>query len=337
MAGVTDVAFRSLCLSLGAAYAPSEMISSDTTLHASSKTRLRILEASGSQGNTALHAVQIAGADPDTMAAAAQFNVLHGAQVIDINMGCPAKKVCRKLAGSALMSDETLVKKILRAVVSAVDVPVTLKIRTGPDPDNRNGPAIAQLAEQSGIACIAVHGRTRADKFTGQAEYDTIAEIKQRVSIPVIANGDIVDAESAKKVIDKTGVDALMIGRAAQGNPFIFREIAAFLQDGRKLSQPKADEVHRVLTQHLQGLYQLYGEYKGVRIARKHISWYCKNKPGSAQFRDTVNRVDSAIEQLNLIDAFFQDSASDNNRKSHSMPSKLALHTLPQVAADARS
>lgn len=316
MAGVTDVTFRQLCLQHGASLAASEMISSDTTLHATEKTRRRVLRAD----EAGVHAVQIAGSDPATMAEAARYNVKLGAGIIDINMGCPAKKVCKKLAGSALLSDEELVRKILEQVVAAVDVPVTLKIRTGPDPKRRNGVVIARIAEAAGIQCLAVHGRTRADKFLGQAEYDTIREIKESVSIPVIANGDIVDGPGAHKVLQETGCDGLMIGRAAQGNPFVFREIAFYLQQvadvgvnpvgDAELSQvckPTDAEIQAVLETHLKGIYKLYGEYRGVRIARKHISWYLKNKPGSSQFRNLANTVESASEQLGLVEKFFSN------------------------------
>lgn len=332
MAGVTDVTFRGLCLEQGAALAASEMISSDTSVYATDKTRHRIKRATGDT----LHTVQIAGSDPEVMASAARFNVGLGAEVIDINMGCPAKKVCKKLAGSALLSDEPLVEKILHSVVSAVDVPVTLKIRTGPSREQRNGVAIAKIAEASGIQCLAVHGRTRADKFTGVAEYQTIRSIKQAVSIPVIANGDIVDGPSALDVMQQTGCDGLMIGRAAQGNPFIFREIQAYLDavgtvetitnpttvptavsdnidqassssplQAGALAKPSDEEICDVLTKHLQGIYLQYGEYRGVRIARKHISWYLKNKPGASKFRALANTVETASEQLHLVNSFF--------------------------------
>ena len=307
MAGVTDSTFRQLCLEQGAALAASEMISSDTSVYASKKTRTRVERASGD----AIHAVQIAGSEPDMMAQAAQLNVEMGADIIDINMGCPAKKVCKKLAGSALLSDELLVQQILETVVDAVTVPVTLKIRTGPAPDLRNGVRIAQIAEAAGIQCLAVHGRTRADKFNGNAEYDTIRDIKQAVAIPVIANGDIVDGAAAHKVLKHTGCDGLMIGRAAQGNPFVFREIAAYLDTYNSgvqasVTKPTDAEVHAVLHTHLKGIYVTYGEYRGVRVARKHISWYLKNKRNSAFFRNRANTVESASEQLKIVDEFFK-------------------------------
>lgn len=306
MAGVTDSTFRQLCLEQGAALAASEMISSDTTVYASKKTRTRVERAAGD----AIHAVQIAGSEPAMMAQAARLNVEMGAGIIDINMGCPAKKVCKKLAGSALLSDELLVQQILETVVDAVDVPVTLKIRTGPAPDARNGVRIAQIAEAAGVQCLAVHGRTRADKFKGHAEYDTIRDIKQAVSIPVVANGDIADGADAQHVLEHTGCDGLMIGRAAQGNPFVFREIAAYLQMQKAgvqatVSKPTDAEVHTVLHTHLKGIYSTYGEYRGVRVARKHISWYLKNKRDSGRFRNRANTVETAHEQLNIVDEFF--------------------------------
>ncbi len=306
MAGVTDATFRQLCLQQGAALAASEMISSDTTVYASKKTRTRVKRAEGD----AIHAVQIAGSEPDMMVAAARLNVAMGAGIIDINMGCPAKKVCKKLAGSALLSDELLVRQILEAVVDSVDVPVTLKIRTGPARETRNGVRIAQIAEAAGVQCLAVHGRTRADKFNGHAEYDTIRDIKQAVTIPVIANGDIIDGAGALRVLEQTGCDGLMIGRAAQGNPFVFREIAAHLRpetsDQAAASKPTDAEVHAVLHTHLKGIYSTYGEYRGVRVARKHISWYLKNKRDSGRYRNLANTVESADEQLKIVDEFFK-------------------------------
>lgn len=321
MAGVTDSTFRQLCLEQGAALAASEMISSDTSVYATGKTRRRVMQASAD----AIHTVQIAGSDPEMMAQAARMNVDMGARIIDVNMGCPAKKVCKKLAGSALLSDESLVRRILEAVVDSVSVPVTLKIRTGPTPDTRNGVQIASIAEAAGIQCLAVHGRTRADKFNGQAEYETIREIKQAVSIPVIANGDILDGAGARRVLQSTGCDGLMIGRAAQGNPFIFREISAYLRlaendiDTNIVRQPRAaaipletqitkptdEEIKTVLHTHLNGIYAIYGEYRGVRVARKHISWYLKHKRNSGHFRNLANTVESATEQLKIVDDFF--------------------------------
>jgi len=301
MAGITDRPFRDLCAKLGAGYAASEMISSDTLLHATAKTQHRIQRAS----NGLPHAVQIAGSDPDALADAAELNVRHGAEIIDINMGCPAKKVCNRLAGSALLSDPQLVQAILKSVVARVDVPVTLKIRTGPSPDSRNGVEIAKIAEAEGIACLAVHGRTRADRFKGEAEYDTIAQIVNAVSIPVIANGDISDGLTARRVLNKTGAAGVMIGRAAQGNPWVFREICAVLENKSVPSRPDRSEIHAVLHEHLRGCHSLYGEYRGVRIARKHIAWYCKGLRHANVFRDAANTVQSASEQLQLVDRFF--------------------------------
>ncbi len=302
MAGVTDRPFRVLCRRLGADLAVSEMISANTALFATQKTRRRLDHA----GEISPRIVQIAGGDPQMLSEAAQLNEQMGADIVDINMGCPAKKVCNKLAGSALLSDEPLVYKILKAVVSSVAVPVTLKIRTGPDRHNRNGPAIARIAEDCGVAMLSVHGRTRADKFLGDAEYDTIAQIKHNVSIPVLANGDIACPESAAHVFEHTGADGIMIGRAAQGNPWIFREIKHYLDTGQRLAPPTDSEKAEVLKWHLRNLYELYGEYSGVRVARKHIAWYCKGKPGAGEFRQSVYRVENAEEQLARVDEFFQ-------------------------------
>jgi len=272
MAGVTDRPFRQLCRSLGAGMAVSEMVSSNSLLWGSEKTRRR----ADHRGEETPRSVQIMGADPAMMAEAAQYNADNGAQIIDINMGCPAKKVCNVAAGSALMKDEPLVKKILQAVVAAVEVPVTLKIRTGWDQENRNALQIAQIAEQCGIQALAVHGRTRADGYRGDAEYETIATIKQQVSIPIIANGDITTPEKALEVQQKTGADGLMIGRAAQGRPWIFRSILYYLEHGKQLAEPGPEEIRDLLLGHLENLYDFYGERTGVRVARKHISWYSK-------------------------------------------------------------
>lgn len=301
MAGVTDRPFRDLCAREGAGFAASEMISSDTLLYATAKTRHRIARA----GNDLPHAVQIAGADPSQMADAAELNVKHGAQIIDINMGCPAKKVCNRLAGSALLEHPEQVKAILRAVVARVDVPVTLKIRTGPTPQMRNGVSIARIAEQQGIAALAVHGRTRADRFKGQAEYDTIAAIVDAVGLPVIANGDIRSGEDASAVLAHTGASAIMIGRAAQGNPWIFQEINATLRGDIAPEPPSVESVGETLLTQLQGCHSLYGEYRGVRIGRKHIAWYCKGIRNAAAFRAVINKADSAAQQLCLVEEFF--------------------------------
>jgi len=301
MAGVTDRPFRQLCKQLGAGMAVSEMVSSNSLLWGSEKTRRR----ANHDGETEPKSVQIAGADPAMMAEAAKYNVANGAQIIDINMGCPAKKVCNVMAGSALLQDEPLVARILNAVVKAVDVPVTLKIRTGWDRSHKNGVAVARLAEDCGVQALAVHGRTRADAYQGEAEYDTIAAIKAAIAIPVIANGDIDSPEKAKQVLDATGADALMIGRAAQGRPWIFGEIEHFLRTGTKLPEPSPQEIRATLLGHLENLYQFYGPVLGVRIARKHISWYSKGLVGGAVFRHAINRVETVAEQLGLIQGFF--------------------------------
>ncbi len=302
MAGVTDRPFRQLCRAQGAGLVVSEMVSSNALLWGSEKTRRRIDHA----GESAPISVQIAGAVPAQMADAARFNVDHGAQIIDINMGCPAKKVCKLMAGSALLQDEALVTRILDAVVSAVDVPVTLKIRTGWDPENKNGVSIARIAEQAGIQALAVHGRTRACAYRGEAEHDTVREIKSVVSIPVIANGDINTPERAVEVLQKTGADAVMIGRAAQGRPWIFREILHYMATGQQLPALPPAEICEILTGHLQNLYAFYGEYTGVRVARKHIAWYSKRQPAGNGFRQRINTLDSAAAQLAGVEEFFQ-------------------------------
>jgi tRNA-dihydrouridine synthase B len=301
MAGVTDRPFRGLCRRLGAGMAASEMVSSNSLLWGSEKTRRRADHA----GEEEPRAVQIVGSDPALMAQAARYNTERGAQIIDINMGCPAKKICNVYAGSALMQNEKLVAEILQAVVKSVDVPVTLKIRTGWDRANRNGAVIARVAEDCGIQALAVHGRTRADAFQGEAEYGTIAAIKAAVKIPVIANGDITTPEKAAFVLQHTGADGLMIGRAAQGNPWIFREISHFLATGEKLAPPPVTEVRDTLLAHLDTLYAFYGEYSGVRMARKHISWYSKGLRDGAAFRHRVNQVESCEAQLNMVREFF--------------------------------
>ncbi len=301
MAGVTDRPFRVLCRRLGAGMAVSEMVASNSLLYGSAKTRRR----ADHEGESEPRSVQIVGSDPLMMAEAARVNVAHGAQIIDINMGCPAKKICHVYAGSALLQNEKLVADILNAVVTSVNVPVTLKIRTGWNRENRNGVAIARLAEDCGIQALAVHGRTRADLYTGEAEYDTIRAIKAAVKIPVIANGDITSPEKAKYVLEHTGADGVMIGRAAQGNPWIFREIAHYRATGAKLAPPPVIEVRDTLLEHLENLYAFYGEHTGVRVARKHISWYSKGLVGGAAFRHGVNRVETVAEQLALTRDFF--------------------------------
>jgi len=301
MAGVTDRPFRQLCKKMGAGLAVSEMVSSNSLLWGSEKTKRR----ANHDGEVEPKSIQIAGADPKMMAEAARYNVDNGAQIIDINMGCPAKKVCNVMAGSALLQDEPLVSRILDAVVAAVDVPVTLKIRTGWDKSHRNGTRVARIAESAGVQALSIHGRTRACGYKGDAEYETIAAIKSAVTIPVIANGDITTPEKAKYVLEYTGVDGIMIGRAAQGRPWIFREVEHFLKTGEKLPEPSVAEVRDILLEHLRNLYSFYGEYTGVRVARKHISWYSKGHPHGAVFRQLVNRVDPIVEQLQLIQEFF--------------------------------
>jgi tRNA-dihydrouridine synthase B len=302
MAGVTDRPFRQLAKSLGAGLAVSEMVTSNSLLYGSAKTRRRADHA----GEAEPVAVQIAGADPRLLAEAARFNVGNGAQIIDINMGCPAKKVCNVMAGSALMQDEALVTRILEAVVQAVpETPVTLKCRTGWNRTRKNAPAIARIAEDSGIRALTIHGRTRADQYAGHAEYDTIAEIKTRVGIPVIANGDIDSPEKAKQVLDHTGADGLMIGRAAQGRPWIFREIEHFLRYGESLPAITPDEILALMRAHLREIHAFYGEKTGVGIARKHIAWYTRGFAGAAAFRQHMNTLTSAAAQRQAAEDFF--------------------------------
>ena len=309
MAGVTDRPFRILSKRLGADLAVSEMVTSNKALYASRKSLTRM----NHDGEVSPKIIQIAGGDVEMMVEAAQMNADLGADIIDINMGCPAKKVCNKLAGSALLSDEELVYKILKAVVAAVDIPVTLKIRTGPSRDRKNGVAIASIAQDCGVSMLSVHGRTRADKFLGEAEYETIANIVASVEIPVLANGDINTPQQAQQVLQLTNADGIMIGRAAQGNPWIFRQIKHYLDTGEELALPTAVEKADVLKWHLQNLYELYGEYSGVRIARKHIAWYCKGKKHAAEFRSNVYKLESTAEQLDQVDAFFRESEFENN------------------------
>lgn len=311
MAGVTDRPFRQLCRQMGAGMAVSEMVSSNSLLQGSKKT----LRRADHSGEDEPRSVQIVGADPDMMAQAAQYNVDQGAQIVDINMGCPAKKICKVAAGSALLKDEPLVINILKSVVNSVNVPVTLKIRTGWDTENRNGVAIARIAEDLGIQALAVHGRTRACAYRGDAEYDTIAAIKAAVSIPVIANGDITTPEKAKQVLDYTGADGVMIGRAAQGRPWIFREIQHYLVTGTHLEEPSLTEIRTTLLDHISNLYEFYGEYAGVRIARKHISWYSKGCRNGAMFRQKVNHVDTAKQQYDTVREFFDQQIELENEK----------------------
>jgi len=301
MAGVTDAPFRRLCRRFGAGMTTSEMTTADTSLWQTAKSRRRLdldLDAEPV-------AVQIAGSEPDQLAIAAVACVERGAQIIDINMGCPAKKVCKRLAGSALLRDEQLVANILTRVVGAVDVPVTLKIRTGWDPEHRNGERIARIAEQSGIQALAVHGRTRACRYRGDAEYETIAQIKDAISIPVIANGDITTPEKSLEVLRLTNADALMIGRGAQGRPWIFQELTNLVQDGSVFSPLEKNELRDTMLDHLEDMHRFYGDLTGVRVARKHLTWYCKHLANADAFRYRVVRVDSAEEQLRLMQEYF--------------------------------
>jgi tRNA-dihydrouridine synthase B len=311
MAGVTDRPFRQLCKKLGAGMAVSEMVTSNSLLYGSAKTARR----ANHEGEVDPISVQIAGADPAMMAEAARHNVDRGAQIIDINMGCPAKKVCNVMAGSALLQDEALVGRILDAVVKAVpEVPVTLKIRTGWDREHRNALNILKIAENAGVQALAMHGRTRACGYTGEAEYDTLRAVKAEAKIPVIANGDITTPEKAQFVLKYTGADAVMIGRAAQGRPWIFREIEYFLQTGLHLPQPEVAEIHTVLLEHIHDLYSFYGDVTGVRIARKHISWYTRGLIGSSAFRHAMNRLDSVGEQLTVVNEYFAQAARADSR-----------------------
>ena len=308
MAGVTDRPFRQLCKKLGAGYAVSEMIASNALLWNSEKTQRRANHV----GEFKPIAVQIAGADPSMMAAAAKLNVDRGAQMIDINMGCPAKKVCNIAAGSALLKDQPLVQQIVKSVVNAVGigpdaVPVTLKIRTGWDRENKNALIIAKIAEDAGISMLTIHGRTRADLYYGEAEYDTIRAVKESIDIPVVANGDITSPEKAQWVLEYTGVDALMIGRAAQGRPWIFREINHFLRTGEKLPNPQIAEIQAIMNEHLEDHYSFYGEYTGLRTARKHIGWYCKGLRNSHAFRHLMNTADDCKAQLQMVNDYFDE------------------------------
>jgi tRNA-dihydrouridine synthase B len=301
MAGVTDRPFRQLCRELGAGYVVTEMVTSNPQLRHTRKTSWR----SDFDGEPTPLAVQIVGSEPERLAKAAEYNVSLGAQIIDINMGCPAKKVCGKLGGSALLSDIVLVEEILKAVVASVDVPVTLKIRTGPDSAQRNGVEVAKIAESCGISALAVHGRTRADRFRGQAEYDTIRSICNNISIPVFANGDVTTPSQAQDVLDYTGAQGLMVGRGAQGNPWIFRELSSYLRSGEILPPPGPQEIHRVMCIHLQRLHDFYGETHGVRVARKHIGWYLKGRPDSKQVLYDLMRAQTAKEQFQLLEKHF--------------------------------
>ena len=306
MAGVTDFTFRELCRRFGAGLAVSEMMSSNPLVWQSEKSLKRMSHSD----ETGIRSVQIAGSDPQQMAEAAQFNVEHGAQIIDINMGCPAKKVNKKLAGSALLQFPELVEEIVQAVVGAVNVPVTLKIRTGWDPEHRNGVQIARIAEDNGIQALAVHGRTKACMYKGEAEYDTIRAIKQAVSIPVIAHGDIASAQKARFVLDYTGADAIMIGRAAQGRPWIFREVVHYLKTGTELPAPEISAVQEILLEHVRGLHQLYGDLLGPRIARKHVGWYLAEQDREGLFRSEFNGIEQASTQLDALNVYFEQLAA---------------------------
>jgi tRNA-dihydrouridine synthase B len=308
MAGVSDRPFRSLCKRLGAGYAVSEMMHADARFRSSRKTALRL----DHRGEGEPIVVQILGADPRMMAEAARYNVDQGAQIIDINMGCPAKKVCNVAAGSALLKDEPLVARILESVVQAVEAPVTLKIRTGWDRDSKNAVQIAKLAESAGIQMLTVHGRTRACGFTGEAEYDTIAEVKSRVRIPVVANGDITTPEKAKQVLDVTQADAIMIGRGAQGRPWLFAEIAHYLSSGARQPPPTAVEIHGILRAHLEEHYAFYGEEIGIKTARKHIAWYTQGLPDGAAVRHAVNVATTAEAQLAVVECVWQNQGPSN-------------------------
>ena len=313
MAGVTDRPFRQLCRQFGAGYAVSEMVTSRKDLWHTLKTSRR----ANHDGEPGPIAVQIAGTEPAMMAEAAAYNIDRGAQIIDINMGCPAKKVCNKWAGSALMQDEALALQIIEAVVTACEpqrVPVTLKMRTGWCQSHKNALTIARAAEQAGVQMVTVHGRTREQGYKGQAEYDTIAAVKAALRIPVVANGDIISPEKAREVLRQTGADALMVGRAAQGRPWIFREIGHYLATGQYLAPPLVAEVRRALLEHLQDHYGLYGEYTGVRSARKHIGWYVRSLPGGEAFREQMNALDSSEAQLAAVARYLDGLAENMDR-----------------------
>lgn len=315
MAGVTDRPFRQLCKRLGAGYAVSEMVASNAQLWKSEKTQRR----ANHTGEVAPISVQIAGADPQMLADAARLNVDRGAQIIDINMGCPAKKVCNVYAGSALLQNEPLVARIVSAVVNAVGtgahaVPVTLKIRTGWDRDHKNALHVARIAQDSGISMLTIHGRTRADLYHGEAEYETIAAVKAAIDIPVVANGDIDSPAKARDVLRMTGADALMIGRAAQGRPWIFREIEHFLSTGELLPAPRVDEIQAIMNEHLLDHYAFYGEFTGVRTARKHIAWYTRGLPGANLFRHQMNTLDTTDDQLAAVNTFFEQQKMYSER-----------------------
>lgn len=304
MAGVTDRPFRQLCREYGAGLAVSEMVIADPSFWNTRKSRHRL----DHEGEDAPISVQIAGGDADMLAQAARLNAEHGAQIIDINMGCPAKKVCNKAAGSALMKDEPLVQEILTAVVNAVDIPVTLKIRTGWDTEHKNALTIAKMAEDAGIQALAIHGRTRACAYKGHAEYETIRNVKEHLAIPVFANGDIVSPEKAKHVLDYTGADGLLIGRAAQGKPWIFEEISHFLATGKHLPERDLQVQHDIMLRHVSALHEFYGDMMGVRIARKHVAWYLQTRQNGKAFRKTFNIIESTQDQLKAINTYFEQA-----------------------------
>lgn len=304
MAGVTDLPYRRLCRRFGAALTVSEMVHADPALRHGSKSRWR----TNHEDEPAPVVAQLLGTEPDMMADAARYNVDRGAHIVDINMGCPAKKVCNKQAGSALLADESRVARILEAVAGAVDVPVTVKIRTGPEPARRNGVAVARIAEQAGIQAITVHGRTRACKYRGEAEYETIRRIKQAVAIPVIANGDITSPERARMVLDYTGADAVMIGRAGQGRPWLYGQVRDYLA-GRAVREPGFDVQAQAMLEHVEALYEFYGEHTGVRIARKHICWYTRTIEGGDTFWKSINRLETAKAQMQTLKSFLQEQS----------------------------
>jgi len=329
MAGVTDRPFRQLCKRFGAGLAVSEMVSSDPRLRSTPKSQRR----TDHQGEDEPIVVQIAGADPHQLAEAARYNVQRGAQIIDINMGCPAKKVCNVAAGSALLQNEALVREILKAVVGAVEVPVTLKLRTGWNREHRNAVNIARIAEDAGVAALSVHGRTRECAFMGEAEYDTIREVKRVVALPVTANGDIDSPEKARTVLERTGADAVMIGRAAQGRPWIFREIFHYLKWGSRLAPPRVDEIRELILEHLDDHYALYGEETGVKTARKHLGWYARGLAAGDAFRNEVNRLDSAAAQIAAVGCFFDRLAEGGERLEYASKATAAPWVEEALAA----
>lgn len=307
-AGVTDNPFRRLCKRFGAGHAVSEMMTADSTLFARQKTLFR----ANFEGEIAPISAQIAGSDPIKLAEAARYQVQNGAAIVDINMGCPAKKVCKKLAGSALLQDEDLVKRLLEATINAIDVPVTLKTRLGYENGKENILRVAQMAQDAGIAAIAIHGRTREDKYLGTARYELIAEVKKRLTIPVIVNGDIDSPQKALSVYEQTGADGIMIGRAAQGQPWIFRDIVHYLQTGEPLPSPSIEELRDIVLSHLQEIYRFYGEYSGCRIARKHIAWYTTGIAHSNEFRQAMYQEDSTAGQFAVVERFLSKKVFDN-------------------------